>query len=133
MEKIIEPSQGRAEAPARSPGSQRSGPARHGITRDREYFQPIAFLVRSLSDENRLRILRCISGGKRSVTSIVEELNLSQPLVSHHLRELKRSLLVKIERNGPFNYYELSDARILDIIQCLNTLANDLLSAENSS
>ena len=94
-----------------------------------EYFQPVAFLARSLSDENRLRILQYISGGKRSVTSIVEELNLSQPLVSHHLRELKRSLLVKIERNGPFIYYELSDARILNIIQSLSTVARDLLSA----
>jgi DNA-binding transcriptional ArsR family regulator len=94
-----------------------------------EYFQPVAFLARSLSDENRLRILQYISGGKRSVTSIVEELNLSQPLVSHHLRELKRSLLVKIERNGPFIYYELNDARILNIIQSLSTVARDLLSA----
>ncbi len=94
-----------------------------------EYFQPVAFLARSLSDENRLRILQYISGGRRSVTSIVEELNLSQPLVSHHLRELKRSLLVKIERNGPFVYYELSDPRILNIIQSLSTVARDLLSA----
>jgi DNA-binding transcriptional ArsR family regulator len=94
-----------------------------------EYFQPVAFLARSLSDENRLRILQFISGGKRSVTSIVEELNLSQPLVSHHLRELKRSLLVKIERNGPFIYYELSDPRILDIVQSLSTVARNLLSA----
>ncbi|MFZ0942842.1 MAG: metalloregulator ArsR/SmtB family transcription factor [Syntrophobacteraceae bacterium] len=94
-----------------------------------EYFQPVAFLARSLSDENRLRILQFISGGRRSVTNIVEELNLSQPLVSHHLRELKRSLLVKIERNGPFIYYELNDPRILNIIQSLSTVAMDLLSA----
>ena len=94
-----------------------------------EYFQPVAFLARSLSDENRLRILQYISGGRRSVTNIVEELNLSQPLVSHHLRELKRSLLVKIERNGPFIYYELNDPRILNIIQSLSTVARDLLSA----
>ncbi len=106
----------------------------NGLRRDKlvsatEYFQPVAFLARSLSDENRLRILQYISGGRRSVTSIVEELNLSQPLVSHHLRELKRSLLVKIERNGPFIYYELSDPRILNIIQSLSTVARDLLSA----
>ena len=98
-----------------------------------EYLQPVAFLCRSLSDENRLRILHYISGGKRSVTSIVEELNLSQPLVSHHLRELKRSLLVRMERNGPFIYYELSDERILHIIQSISTLAVDLPRHEKSS
>jgi DNA-binding transcriptional ArsR family regulator len=55
-----------------------------------EHFQTVAFLAKSLSDENRLRILLCVSNGKKSVSSIVEELALSQPLVSHHLKELKR-------------------------------------------
>jgi DNA-binding transcriptional ArsR family regulator len=94
-----------------------------------EHFQTVAFLAKSLSDENRLRILLCISSGKKSVSSIVEELNLSQPLVSHHLKELKRSLLVKIERNGPFIYYELSDPRILEVVQTLCNVATDLLTA----
>ncbi len=93
-----------------------------------EHFQTVAFLAKSLSDENRLRILLCVSNGKKSVSSIVEELNLSQPLVSHHLKELKRSLLVKIERSGPFIYYELVDPRILDVVRTLSTVATDLLT-----
>jgi len=106
-----------------------NGVRREKLVSATEYFQPVAFLARSLSDENRLRILQYISGGKRPVNNIVEELNLSQPLVSHHLRELKRSLLVKVERSGPFIYYELSDPRILNIIQSLSTVARGLLSA----
>ncbi|MEM5786196.1 MAG: ArsR/SmtB-type metalloregulator, Dbac_1936 family [Syntrophobacteraceae bacterium] len=97
-----------------------------------EHFQTVAFLARSLSDENRLRILVCISDGKKSVSSIVEELGLSQPLVSHHLKELKRSLLVKIERNGPFIYYELVEPRILDVVRTLSTVATDLLTARKT-
>ncbi len=97
-----------------------------------EYFQTVAFLAKSLSDENRLRILHYISTGKKSVSNIVEELNLSQPLISHHLKELKRSLLVRIERNGPFVYYELVDQRILDVIQTLSTVATDLLTARKT-
>ena len=101
------------------------------VMRD-EHFQTVAFLAKSLSDENRLRIILCVSSGKKSVSSIVEELGLSQPLVSHHLRELKRSLLVKIERNGPFIYYELVDARILDVVRTLSTVATDLLTARKT-
>ncbi|MGC8494406.1 MAG: ArsR/SmtB-type metalloregulator TsoR [Syntrophobacteraceae bacterium] len=97
-----------------------------------EYFQTVAFLAKSLSDENRLRILVCVSHGKKSVSSIVEELGLSQPLVSHHLKELKRSLLVRIERSGPFIYYELADPRILDIVRALSTVATELLSARKT-
>lgn len=95
-------------------------------------FQTVSFLAKSLSDENRLRILLCISSGKKSVGGIVEELGLSQPLVSHHLKELKRSLLVRIERSGPFIYYELSDPRILDVVRILTTVATDLLSARKT-
>jgi DNA-binding transcriptional ArsR family regulator len=97
-----------------------------------EHFQTVAFLAKSLSDENRLRILLCVSNGKKSVTSIVEELGLSQPLVSHHLKELKRSLLVTIERQGPFIYYELSDPRVLDVIRTLSSVATDLLAARRT-
>jgi DNA-binding transcriptional ArsR family regulator len=97
-----------------------------------EHFQTVAFLAKSLSDENRLRILLCVSTSKKSVSSIVEEMGLSQPLVSHHLKELKRSLLVTIERNGPFIYYELVDPRILDVVRTLSNVASDLLTARKT-
>lgn len=93
-----------------------------------ENLQAPAFLAKSLSDENRLRILLCIRDRKKSVSAIVEELQLSQPLISHHLKELKRSLLVKVEREGPFIYYELADKRIIDILINLDRLATDLLT-----
>lgn len=93
-----------------------------------ENLQAPAFLAKSLSDENRLRILLCISNRKKSVSAIVEELQLSQPLVSHHLKELKRSLLVEVERDGPFVYCEISDKRIIDILKNLDVLATDLLA-----
>jgi DNA-binding transcriptional ArsR family regulator len=99
---------------------------------DNEHLQSAAFLAKSLSDGNRLRILLLISAGKKSVSAIVEELDLSQPLVSHHLKELKRSLLVKVEREGPFIYYELADARILDVLRILSEVAKDLLSARKT-
>ena len=114
-------------------GKSEEYPVEHEVMllRD-EHFQTVAFLAKSLSDENRLRIILCVSRGKKSVSSIVEELGLSQPLVSHHLRELKRSLLVRIERNGPFIYYELVDNRILDVVRTLSTVATDLLTARKT-
>jgi DNA-binding transcriptional ArsR family regulator len=99
---------------------------------DHDHLQRAAFLAKSLSDGNRLRILLFISGNKKSVSAIVEELDLSQPLVSHHLKELKRSLLVKVEREGPFIYYELADGRILDVLQTLGEVATDLLSTRRT-
>jgi DNA-binding transcriptional ArsR family regulator len=91
-----------------------------------------AFLAKSLADENRLRILLCLSLGKKSVSQLVEELGLSQPLVSHHLKELRRTLLVTMERRGPFIYYTLSDPRIINILLSLETLALELLAQRKS-
>jgi DNA-binding transcriptional ArsR family regulator len=97
-----------------------------------EQLASVAFLSKSLSDENRLRILICVSDGRKSVSAIGEELGLSQPLVSHHLKELKRCLLLTVERTGPFIYYELSDRRILDVIRTLSSIAGDLLTARKT-
>jgi len=113
-------------------GDHLSEPKQNHQQHAAEYFQTVAFLAKTLSDENRLRILHHISAGKKSVSSIVEELNLSQPLVSHHLKELKRSLLVSVERDGPFIYYELADPRVLGVIRTLNTVATDLIAARKT-
>jgi DNA-binding transcriptional ArsR family regulator len=74
----------------------------------------------------------CLSGRKKSVSSIVEEVGLSQPLVSHHLKELKRCLLVTVERNGPFIYYEVADPKILAVVQALASIAAGLVAARTT-
>jgi ArsR family transcriptional regulator, zinc-responsive transcriptional repressor len=107
-------------------------PSRKKMMPLEDYLQTVAFVAKSLADENRLRILLCVNNEKKSVSSIVEELNLSQPLVSHHLKELRRSLLVKVERSGPFVYYEIADSRILTILEALKELATDLLAARTT-
>lgn len=104
--------------------------AAHEFNNDK--LQCAAFLAKSLSDGNRLRILLLLSDGRKSVSAIVEELDLSQPLVSHHLKELRRSLLVRVERKGPFVYYELADPEILYILRALSDMATELLSVRNT-
>jgi ArsR family transcriptional regulator, zinc-responsive transcriptional repressor len=91
-----------------------------------------AFVGKSLSDENRLRILLSLDNGRKTVSAIVEEVNLSQPLVSHHLKELRRCLLVKVERKGLFVYYEIADRKVVDIVRDLSHLATNLLSKRDT-
>jgi DNA-binding transcriptional ArsR family regulator len=109
-------------APAET-GSQRFGA---------ESERSVAIFAKGLSDENRLRILVCVCGRKKSVSTVVEEVGLSQPLVSHHLKELKRCLLVTVERSGPFIYYEAADPRILDVVQSMALIATDLVASRKT-
>jgi DNA-binding transcriptional ArsR family regulator len=106
--------------------------AASGLRLEADASRSVAILAKGLSDENRLRILMCLCGRKKSVSKVVEEVGLSQPLVSHHLKELKRCLLVTIERNGPFIYYEAADPRILDIVQSMASIATDLVASRKT-
>lgn len=96
-----------------------------------EHLEETAFLAKSLSDVNRLRILLALEEKSKSVSVLVEELGLSQPLVSHHLRELRRTLLVSVKRKGPFVYYSLTDMKVIEMIHNLLQLAEGLLTQKS--
>ena len=56
---------------------------------------------RALGDDTRLRILQLLATeGERTVTDLAESLRLSQPLLSWHLRRLRRAGVVKTQRVG---------------------------------
>ena len=55
---------------------------------------------RALADINRLRIVRRLAGGDASVTDLIEEVGLSQPLVSWHVGRLRAAGLIETRRNG---------------------------------
>lgn len=93
--------------------------------------EEIAFLAKSLADVNRLRILLALAKKGKSVSLLVEELSLSQPLVSHHLRELRRTLLVSVKRKGPFVYYSLTDNAVVQMIHDLFHMAEEILAKKN--
>ncbi len=92
----------------------------------------VSFLAKALADENRLRLLLALRDGQQSVSQLVESMGLSQPLVSHHLRELKRTLLVEVERRGAFIFYRLSRPEVLDLLRALDGLAGMLLAARKN-
>jgi len=73
-------------------------------------------LFQTLGDANRLKIIKFIEDGERSVSEIVEALGLSQPLVSHHLRILREREILQTKRNGPFIYYKLKTRKLLDAL-----------------
>jgi len=53
-----------------------------------------------MADVNRLRIVRRLADGPATVTELIENVGLSQPLVSWHLGKLREVGLVTAERHG---------------------------------
>ncbi len=83
----------------------------------------LAAMGKGLSDPNRLRILLALNQGRKPVGKVVEELGLSQPLVSHHLKELRQAGLLRVEREGPFVFYEIAGPEVFTALQALADLA----------
>jgi len=65
-----------------------------------------------LGDPTRLGILITCMDEEKSVGDIVEDVDASQSLVSHHLRLLKAARLVKPRRAGRQMFYKAHDAHI---------------------
>lgn len=82
-------------------------------------------IFQTLSDSNRLKMIRSIADKKKSVGEIVKATSLSQPLVSHHLRVLKKNGVLSTNRKGPFIYYFIEDVRILYAINLFIEIFKD--------
>ena len=76
----------------------------------------VAELFKNFSDSTRIRIMYCLFESERSVTEITELLNMNQSAISHQLRFLKNSKLIKNRREGKTVYYSLADDHVYNII-----------------
>ncbi|MGE0015794.1 MAG: ArsR/SmtB family transcription factor [Candidatus Methanomethylophilaceae archaeon] len=67
-------------------------------------------------DSTRLKILIALEAGEMCVCDIGASLGISDSAVSHHLKALKTSRLIKSRRKGKFVYYSLCDDQVRSII-----------------
>jgi DNA-binding transcriptional ArsR family regulator len=63
----------------------------------------------ALGDPNRRAILELLGAGDRSVRQLADELPISRPAVSRHLRVLKQAGLVTDRAEGTRRLYRLHD------------------------
>ena len=62
----------------------------------------------AVAEPQRRRILDLLAGGERSVTELVDELGLTQPQVSKHLRVLREVGAVHVRDDGRRRLYRLN-------------------------
>jgi ArsR family transcriptional regulator, arsenate/arsenite/antimonite-responsive transcriptional repressor len=76
------------------------------VARTLRLCKPVFF---ALGDSTRQQIILLLEKIEAcNVTQLAEKLPLSRPAVSHHLRVLRQSGLVKVKRRGTENYYYLT-------------------------
>jgi DNA-binding transcriptional ArsR family regulator len=72
--------------------------------------QRAAILLKQVSDPTRLQVILLLAEGEKHVGAMCEELNQSQPAVSHHLALLRHGSIIAPRRQGKNNFYDLTDA-----------------------
>lgn len=77
----------------------------------------IAELFKVFGDSTRTKILSALFGRELSVCCISEIVGMSQSAVSHQLRILRQTKVVKSRRQGKEIYYSLDDDHIEQIYQ----------------
>lgn len=71
-------------------------------------FEEITLLAKAMSDENRVKIVALIQReGGLCVCEICDTLELSQPLVSRHLKQLKAADILASDREGKWIIYNI--------------------------
>ena len=85
-----------------------------------DYFKQTAVRFKALCDENRLRVIGILRHGERCSGTLLEDLDISQSTLSHHMRILVASGLVSSRKVGKWTYYSLSDEGALEARKALD-------------
>ncbi len=72
---------------------------------------------KAFADETRSAILYCLSKEELCVCDVARIMDMSVQAVSHHLRFLKASDIVRYRREGKIVYYSLDDDHIAALIR----------------
>jgi len=89
----------------------------------------IARVAESLSEPNRRRILELLRDGERSVRELTDELPITQPAVSQHLRALRDADLVAVRADGARRLYRVDADGLSPLRAWVDSFWDDALAA----
>ena len=86
-------------------------------------------MFKALSDENRLHIVTLLCSGEQCACKLLEELNIGQSTLSHHMKILCDAGLVTGRKEGKWMHYSICS----ESAEELSAMLYQLLSAANVS
>ena len=84
-------------------------------------------IFKALGDENRIRILKLLHSGEKCACKLLEELNISQSTLSHHMKILCDAGIVTGRKGGKWMHYSICCEGVCS----LRTMLRELLAPEN--
>lgn len=92
-----------------------------------------ALIFKAFCDENRIRILKLLCSGEKCACRLLDELSISQPTLSHHMKILCDSGIVAGRKEGKWMHYSISPKGVEAARDCLTALTTINPTCENES
>ncbi|MBQ9879154.1 MAG: winged helix-turn-helix transcriptional regulator [Clostridia bacterium] len=67
-----------------------------------------AEMFKAFCDENRIKILKLLQGGEKCACVLLDDLHITQPTLSHHMKILCDAEIVVGRKEGKWMYYSIS-------------------------
>ena len=83
-----------------------------------------AELFKAFCDENRIKILLMLRSGEECACRLNEEINVTQPTMSHHMKVLCDSGIVVGRKEGKWMHYSISPEGAKNAMQILSQLTD---------
>ena len=80
----------------------------------------IATMFKAFCDENRIQILDLLKDGERCACSLLEEMQITQPTLSHHMKILCDAGVVVGRKEGKWMHYSISESGLEKVMKYLN-------------
>lgn len=93
----------------------------------------IPTIFKAFCDENRVKILKLLLTGEKCACVLLDDMHITQPTLSHHMKILCDSGIVIGRKEGKWMHYSISENGVQYAIDCLQALMITSAAFENKS
>ncbi|MPM83388.1 hypothetical protein SDC9_130452 [bioreactor metagenome] len=92
-------------------------------------YSKYAVFMKALSDETRVKIFAMLSQGELCACKILEEVNITQPTLSYHMKILSESGLVNSRRDGVWMRYSVNRGNLAVIKGLFDEIGANIINS----
>lgn len=71
----------------------------------------VSIICKAMSDPNRIYLIEKLTQGEQCACVLLDDLRVTQPTLSHHMKVLSDSGLVNVRKDGKWSYYSINCER----------------------
>ena len=84
--------------------------------------EEVAAISKALSDVNRIKIVEMLTGGTKCGCDLLDEMQITQPTLSHHMKVLSDCGLVVSIKDGKWHNYSINCERFSEYKEYIESI-----------